>query len=157
LVKDEGSNATRLTADGTTAGTPAYMAPELATGAAYDGRADIYSLGCIAYFLLTGAPVFEETTPVAVALAHVQKTPAPVSQRTEVQVPAELEEIIMRCLAKNPADRPRSAIELAHALAAIDDCKSWTQEDSERWWRMHLPNYFASEEAHPAEALSLSR
>jgi serine/threonine-protein kinase len=157
LVKEEGSNATRLTADGTTAGTPAYMAPELATGAAYDGRADIYSLGCIAYFLLTGTPVFEETTPVAVALAHVQKTPAPVSQRTELQVPPELEEIIMRCLAKNPADRPQSAIELAHELAAIDDCKSWTQEDSERWWRMHLPNYFANEEAHSVEALSLSR
>jgi serine/threonine-protein kinase len=73
--------------DGTTAGTPAYMAPELATGAPFDGRADIYSLGCIAYFMLTGTPVFDEPSPVAVALAHVQKQPVRLSERTELSVP----------------------------------------------------------------------
>ena len=157
LVKSEHGNNTRLTLEGTTTGTPAYMAPELATGAPFDARADIYSLGCVAYFLLTGAPVFEESTPVAVAVAHVQKTPVPPSQRTELDVPPELESIIMKCLAKNPADRPRSAVELARDLVSIEVAKSWTDEEADRWWRAHLPGYFVDEENRAVEALSLAR
>jgi len=156
LVKAE-NGGTRLTMDGTTAGTPAYMAPEMATGSPFDGRADIYSLGCIGYFLLTGTAVFEESTPLATALAHVQKQPVPLSQRTELQVPDELEEIIMRCLAKNPADRPRTALDLGRSLAAFGRKEAWTPDDAEHWWRIHLPTYFSAEESHGAEALSLSR
>lgn len=154
LVKAEDPGATRLTLDGTTAGTPAYMAPELATGAAFDARADIYSLGCIAYFLLTGTPVFDEPTPVATAIAHVQKQPIPPSQRSELAVPPALEGVIMRCLAKNPADRPQTAAELARMLAGGDGVGAWTSDDAERWWRIHLPDYFAAEELQAAEALS---
>jgi len=157
LVKAEAAGATRLTMDGTTAGTPAYMAPELATGAAFDGRADLYSLGCVGYFLLTGAPVFEESTPVAVALAHVQKPPVPLSQRTEISVPPGLEEVIMRCLAKNPADRPRNATEVARALAAGAGADPWSEEHAEQWWRLNLPEFFAAGEPQSAEALSLVR
>ncbi len=157
LVKAENAASTRLTMDGTTAGTPAYMAPELATGAAFDARADIYSLGCIGYFLLTGTPVFEESTPVAVAVAHVQKQPVPPSQRTELSVPPALEEVIMRCLAKSPADRPQSAAELAKALAAAAGVAPWTYDDAEHWWRLNLPEYFATEATQAAEALSLAR
>jgi len=155
LVKSEEPGATRLTMDGTTAGTPAYMAPELATGAPFDGRADIYSLGCIAYFMLTGTPVFDEPSPVAVALAHVQKQPVRPSERTELSVPSSLESVIMRCLAKDPADRPQNAMELAVALEA-SDVGTWTRDESEHWWRTNLPESFAADEKHAGEALSLA-
>jgi eukaryotic-like serine/threonine-protein kinase len=154
LVKAENGRDTRLTMEGTTAGTPAYMAPEMATGSPFDGRADIYSLGCIGYFLLTGSVVFEESTPLATALAHVQKQPVPLSQRTELHVPADLEETIMRCLAKSPEDRPRTAAELGRSLAAFGRKDAWTPDDAEHWWRINLPDYF-SDETHGAEALSL--
>jgi eukaryotic-like serine/threonine-protein kinase len=156
LVKGEQAGSTRLTLAGTTAGTPAYMAPELATGAAFDGRADLYSLGCIGYYLLTGTPVFEESTPVAVAIAHVQKQPVPPSQRTELAVPRELEDVIMRCLAKEPAHRPQTAGELSRALAGFENDTSWRQEDAERWWRTHLPEHFTADESPDAEALSIA-
>ena len=157
LVKAENSENTRLTADGTTAGTPAYMAPELATGDPFDGRADLYSLGCIGYFLLTGAPVFEEATPVAVALAHLQKQPVPLSQRTELSVPPDLEAAIMRCLAKNPADRFESAAAFGRALAATKGVDHWSYDDAEHWWKLNLPDHFSPEGAHAPEALSLAR
>ena len=155
LVKTEEPGATRLTMDGTAAGTPAYMAPELATGTPFDGRADIYSLGCVAYFMLTGTPVFDEPSPVAVALAHVQKQPVRPSERTELPLPSSLEDIIMRCLAKNPEDRPQNAMELARALEA-SDVGTWTRNESEHWWRTNLPDSFAADEKHAAEALSLA-
>jgi serine/threonine protein kinase len=155
LVKTAEPGATRLTMDGTAAGTPAYMAPELATGAPFDGRADIYSLGCVAYFMLTGTPVFDEPSPVAVALAHVQKQPVRPSERTELSLPSSLEDLIMRCLAKNPEDRPQNAMELALALEA-SDVGTWTRNESEHWWRTNLPDSFAADEKHAAEALSLA-
>jgi eukaryotic-like serine/threonine-protein kinase len=157
LVKAENADNTRLTVDGTTAGTPAYMAPELASGAPFDGRADIYSLGCIGYFLLTGTPVFEAPTPVAVALAHLQKQPVPPSQRTELSVPSGLEDLIMRCLAKDPANRFESAAALGRALATTDGLAPWSGDKAEQWWRLNLPNYFSPEGAHAAEALSLAQ
>ena len=134
------------------------MAPELATGAMFDLRADLYSLACVGYFLLTGTPVFEESTPVAVALAHVQKEPIPPSQRSELPVPPSLEAVIMRCLAKNPADRPQSATELARALSDVDGVPCWTHDEAEQWWRVNLPEHFATlEEPQAARPLSLAR
>jgi serine/threonine-protein kinase len=157
LVKTDNAGNTRLTLDGTTAGTPAYMAPELATGATFDARVDIYSVGCIAYFLLTGLPVFEESSPVAVALAHVQKEPVPPSQRTEFLLPPGLEGVILGCLAKNPADRPQSAIELVRQLGELSFSEPWTQGSAQHWWKAHLPEIFASEQAPRGEAVSLPR
>lgn len=154
LVKTESVGATRLTLDGTTAGTPAYMAPELATGATFDARVDLYSVGCIAYFLLSGVPVFEESSPVAVALAHVQKEPVPPSQRSEFSLPPGLEGVILRCLAKNPADRPQSAVELLRQLRELSLGEPWTQDSAQRWWRAHIPEVFASELPQDVEALS---
>lgn len=154
LVKGENDGASRLTLEGTAAGTPAYMAPELATGAPFDARVDIYSLGCVAYFLLTGAPVFDEPSPVAVALAHVQKEPVPPSQRSELVLPASLEKVVLRCLAKNPEDRPQSATALARLLEECDGIGGWAQSDAEHWWRIHLPDSVSAHDAPCSEVLS---
>lgn len=141
LVKNLSPRETmHLTMDGTSAGTPAYMAPETAMGETdIDGRVDIYGLGCVAYFLLTGSPVFEEKTPTATALAHVQKEPVPPSERSEIPIPADLERVVLRCLAKKPEDRPHSAQELGRQLAACAAPAAWTREDAAEWWQIHLP------------------
>src|SRR6266852_5624078 len=97
---------TRVTAEGATAGTPAYMPPEVALSREQiDGRADLYGLGCVAYWLLTGCLVFEEKSSTATILAHVQNTPVAPSQRSRIPVPDSLERTILSCLAKSPADR----------------------------------------------------
>ena len=112
---------------------PAYMAPEIALGhQGIDGRADIYSLGCLAYFLLTGQPVFVADTPVATALAHVNDQPIPPSLRSEFEIPSALEALILQCLHKNPADRPASAVELAQGLTASIPQNTWTAERGTR-------------------------
>lgn len=100
-------------------GTPAFMAPEMVDGEPVDGRADLYSLGCVAYYLLTGRLVFEAETAIQTALLHVQQEPVPPSLRTENPVPPALERLVLACLEKRPADRPRSAAELAAELALL--------------------------------------
>ena len=104
-----------------------------------DARADIYALGCVAYFLLTGELVFEERTPMATALAHIQKPPVPPSQRSELAIPGSLERVVMACLEKKPEDRPQSAAELARLLEACTDVPPWTRADALRWWEVHVP------------------
>jgi serine/threonine-protein kinase len=129
-----------LTVDGRSAGTPAYMAPEVAMGdGVVDGRADLYALGCVAYYLLTGQQVFEEKTATAAALAHVQKTPVPPSHRSELAIPPELERVVLDCLAKKPADRPASATELERRLAACSLDAAWTQAEAAEWWQTYRP------------------
>ena len=104
---------------GMTPGTPAYMAPEMAHNRTVDGRADLYSLGCVAYYLLTGHLVFEGDTPLQTILQHLQAPPEPPSRRTTRPIPAELEALILDCLAKRPEDRPASAADVAERLAAV--------------------------------------
>jgi serine/threonine-protein kinase len=141
LVKNVSYQETlHLTATGITAGTPSYMAPEVAMGEEHlDGRADIYSLACVAYFLLTGSPVFDEKAATATVMAHVLKKPTPPSQRTEVSIPPQLESIVLRCLAKKPEDRPQSAKELDRLLAGVSADAEWTQENASEWWQTYLP------------------
>jgi serine/threonine-protein kinase len=142
LVKNVSRKETlHLTAPGVAAGTPAYMAPEVALGDdSIDGRADVYSLGCVAYFLLTGSPVFDERTATATAMAHVQKTPLAPSARSEVPIPPLLENIVLRCLAKQPDQRPRSVQELARLLGSIGEVPEWTQANASDWWQTYLPS-----------------
>ncbi len=141
-------DSTLLTATGATTGTPAFMAPEIATSNTFDSRTDIYGLGCVAYWLLTARLLFEEPTPTATVLAHLQKEPVPPSQRTEIEVPPELERIIMSCLAKDPAQRPQSAASLNRMLAACPGVPPWSQEDAESWWRINAPDTAASAQGH---------
>jgi serine/threonine-protein kinase len=146
LVKarhDLGPAATELTMEGVVAGTPTFMAPEMAAGPEIDGRADIYALGCVGYWLLTGQPVFEGDTALATVLQHVQSEPVPPSVRTELEVPEALEKVILACLAKDPAGRPQTAGDLDDALAACD--AGWGRERAEDWWQLHLAQNGASE------------
>src|SRR5437867_499903 len=112
----DGSTLTQL---GTSIGTPAYMSPEQAAGdPSVDHRADIYSLGCTAYELLTGQPPFHGRTPARMLAAHMTETPPPISQ-LRPDTPAALEQLVMWCLAKEPAERPQSGQEIVQALESI--------------------------------------
>jgi serine/threonine-protein kinase len=130
-------------ATGITPGTPAYMAPELAQDGAVDGRADLYSLGCVAYYLLTGRIVFEAETALQMLLKHLQEPPVPPSHVARPgTVPPELERLVLACLSKQPSSRPAGAAELSRALEEIR-IEPWTQEQAEYWWtardRSHGP------------------
>jgi serine/threonine-protein kinase len=134
-----GHDALDLTASGTITGTPAYMAPEFVLGHGEDHRADLYALGCVLYYLLTGETVFSGDTPMQMMFDHVQATPVPPSQRTTQPVPAALEQLILALLAKDPAQRPQSATELREQLARIEVAKQWTTQRADRWWQLYLP------------------
>jgi len=142
------SAQTCLTRDGVTTGTPAFMAPEVAMGRPeVDGRADLYSLGCVGYWLLTGQLVFEAENAMAIVVAHVQTPPVPPSQRTEMEVPGSLERVILQCLEKDPARRPETARKLLDLLAECEGAGAWTQKEAETWWSTHMPRkgaYYAA-------------
>jgi eukaryotic-like serine/threonine-protein kinase len=122
------------------AGTPAYMAPEAALNASdADVRADLYAVGAVAYWMVTGSLVFEGLTDYETLLEHVNRVPVPPSQRSETEIPAELEQIIMACLAKDPLKRPQSATELIARLKAVPLAAAWTPERAEHWWLAHRP------------------
>ena len=145
-VRDPADGVTQLTGSGMTSGTPGFMAPEMVTGdAPVDGRADIYALGCVGYWLLTGQLVFEGNTPMAVLIQHVKEAPPALSSRTELRVPPRLERLIHACLAKSPDDRPASADDVGQELAAIAaELPSWNRERAESWWRTNLPTLYAA-------------
>jgi serine/threonine-protein kinase len=129
-----------LTRDVVVRGTPAFIAPEQALGAAaIDGRADIYATGCVAYWLLTGRLVFTADTPMGLLLHHAKTAPTPPSALTELPIPTRLEQLVMSCLAKDPADRPQSARELSRRLGELDGSNDWTQERARAWWGIHQP------------------
>src|SRR5439155_6172651 len=108
-----------LTSVGMALGTPAYMAPEqIAADVAADHRVDIYAWGVMAYELLAGKPPFAERSPQAMLAAHIAELPEPLAKRRP-GLPAPLTELVMRCLAKQPADRPRNATEIVAALDAL--------------------------------------
>ena len=131
---------TQMTMTGVIAGTPSFLAPEVAAGAkSIDGRVDLYGLGCVAYWLLTGQLVFDEPGPAAMMVAHLQKEPVPPTLRVELPVPADLDALVMRLLAKNPGDRPPSAARLRQLLQECREVPAWSQEEAERWWRINSP------------------
>ena len=121
-------------------GTPAYIAPEVVLGdSPVDGRADIYALGCVAYYLVTGQKVFEDPSPMQVMIHHVQDPPLPPSQRTELHVPADLDALILRCLEKRPAQRPQDIDELLRLIRQCRVATDWDDDRAKDWWLTHLP------------------
>lgn len=128
-----------LTHEGHIAGTPAFMAPEMIRMEKIDHRYDIYALGCVAYWLLTGTHVFKVGSFERQMAAHLKAVPEPVSQRRGSPVPAALEELIMQCLAKQPDERPGTVAEIAARLRAIELGETWTREEAKRWWKENVP------------------
>jgi serine/threonine-protein kinase len=138
--KKQDAGQSVMTADHTTTGTPGYMAPELIMGEAdTDRRADVYALGCVAYYMLTGQPVFEADTPMKILIQHVQERPVPPSIRAEVRIPRELDELVLACLEKDPNKRPQDAAELFRLACGCGACGEWTNESAIAWWETHLP------------------
>lgn len=117
------------------AGTPAYLSPEAITAPDTLGpAADIYALGAVGYFLLTGEPVFTGATVVEICGHHVHSAPVPPSERASVHLSAELEALILRCLAKKPAERFGGVRELRRALLALPEAEIWDDGAAEAWW-----------------------
>jgi serine/threonine-protein kinase len=131
-----------LTADQKTTGTPAYMAPEIILGETdIDRRADVYALGCVAYFLLTGQLVFEADTPMKMLLQHVQAQPVPPSQRTELPIPPEVDALVLACLEKDPEKRPQNAEVLLSLACGCKSAECWNNDLAKTWWEKHLPEF----------------
>lgn len=121
-----------VTQAGAVMGTPDYMSPEQADGTGADERSDLYSLGATVYFLLTGRPPFTGRTALDVLVAH-RTQPVP-SVAVAAGAPAALDAVVMRLLAKSPADRPPTADAVLSDLATCDGCPTWSDADAERWW-----------------------
>jgi serine/threonine protein kinase len=129
------SRADRIT------GTPAYLAPEVVTAhGSVDGRADIYALGCVAYYLLTGRLVFEGESAIQVAVAHAMEAPIPPSQRVDVHIPKDLERVVMACLEKDPERRPRTAVALLEMLRSLELRPERSRPGESRGMRLRAVN-----------------
>jgi serine/threonine-protein kinase len=116
------------------------MAPEMALESGeVDRRSDIYSLGCVAYWLTTGQLVFEGNTPIAKVVQHIQSVPVPPSEKSELEIPKPLEEIILACLEKSPDARPQNIAELDRLLADCITGRRWDNEKAGEWWDLHRP------------------
>jgi predicted Ser/Thr protein kinase len=154
IVPAKDDEATMLrTAANVLTGTPLYMAPEAVKGDDFvDGRSDLYALGAVGYFLLAGAPVFKAGSVVEVIAHHLHTIPAPVSERSPFPVPADLDALIMRCLAKNPNERFATARELVGALHASAHRTPWSIEEAEAWW-----NEFTMQRHGAADRVDISR
>jgi hypothetical protein len=119
-------------------GTPLFMAPEaIARPADVEPRSDLYSLAAVGYFLWTGGPVFSGATVGQICEHHLRSQPLRPSLKLGVALPASLEDLIMRCLAKRPEERVPSALQFVRELSALSDVDAWTAEDAEAWWRTY--------------------
>jgi serine/threonine-protein kinase len=145
LVKEvEESDKARLTHEDVVAGTPQYLAPEtIQAGNTPDPRSDLYALGAVAYYLLTGVPLFEGR-PLQVIQSHLNASPQSPSARLGRSLPVKLERLVLECLEKDPNLRPESAQALLDRLDACDDVAPWGAEEARRWWlarRTGAPGY----------------
>jgi DNA-binding NtrC family response regulator len=130
--------AASMTAAGLVLGTPAFLAPELISES-FDRRADIYALGCVAFWLLTGRPPFEARDAMSLIVHHARTKPHPPSLLSEEAVPAELDAVVLECLAKVPSDRPASADILLERLDRIPLVSPWDERRARTWWDLHEP------------------
>ena len=123
------------------AGTPAYMAPETILGEEPDRRVDIYAIGCLLRFVLTGEPVFSSQHRVQLLLQHLQEAPTPPSHSTEQPIPRAVDELVLACLQKDPACRPTTVDEVLRRASSSISGDMWDQEAASQWWEKHLPDH----------------
>jgi serine/threonine-protein kinase len=136
---DPGAAAEKLTQDGAIAGTPEYMSAEQAEGVAQlDGRSDIYSLGAVAYYLLTGRPPFRKANALQLLFAHVREPVRPIAE-IRPDVPSDLETVVLRCLEKDRERRFQDVAALDDALAGCQRGAAWTEAQAADWWHRHVP------------------
>jgi serine/threonine-protein kinase len=141
LVKNELKHADEqlhITQADVVSGTPAFIAPESISGIASVGPpADVYALGCVAYWLVTGQYVFQAPNATMMLMQHLQATPVPPSHRSPKPIPQDFEQIILRCLSKDPAARPHDAAELSGLLRKCRPASVWTEDRAHEWWNAH--------------------
>jgi eukaryotic-like serine/threonine-protein kinase len=134
LVKSLGEDSS-ISSTGLIAGTPLYLSPEAITAPdEVDAKSDLYALGAVGYFMLTGKPMFEGHAVLALCAHHIETVPEPPSRRLGRAIPADLERVLLQCLEKNPRARPASARAVALSLAPVH---GWTQTDGAAWWERH--------------------
>ena len=140
LVKSQGGDALEpgLTAPHTVTGTPAYLSPESALGEPVDQRTDIYALGCVAYWMLTGQHVFTGASAMQIVARHVSSAPALPSKHSSFDVSASLDQLVLACLAKKPGDRPPTARDLCDRLSKCAEESVWTRGDAKLWWETQM-------------------
>jgi serine/threonine-protein kinase len=139
LVKNFGAedDSLKLTRDGAFTGSPAFMSPEQAAGSEHlDARSDIYNVGAVAYFLITGRLPFERQSTLQMLHAHANEPFVPVDE-FKTAVAGDLQAVIVRCLEKDPHSRYQDARSLDKALAACECAREWTAERAEEWWQRH--------------------
>ena len=129
----------QLTVEGAIAGTPGYMSPEAATGAALDARTDIYSFGCLAYRVLAGRDVFEGATPLQQLVLHMTTDPEPLTDAASQPIPPALAALVMRCIAKNVDERPSSMQDIGRELEEMGLQELWSRERAEAFWSVIRP------------------
>ena len=140
VVSRQGESTEPVTAAGMILGTPAFLAPELLAGhGAFDARADIYGLACVAFWLLTGRPPFDAPDARSLLMHHSTTAPLPPSKFSPGPIPAALDALVLECLSKDPACRPASSQVLSERLEAIPLTRDWNQTRARMWWELHEP------------------
>jgi serine/threonine protein kinase len=149
----------RITQVGQAMGTPAYMAPEQALGHELDGRADLYALACVGFFLLSGRLLFQKSGSLPMMMAHITEEPPEFENCIPNYLPPELTTVLLRCLAKKPEDRPNDARALANALKSIpiSERERWTDAQAQAWWATRPPKPPPREPPPSAEAANTTR
>lgn len=127
-----------VTVPHTVTGTPAYLSPESVLGEPVDQRTDIYALGCVAYWMLTGEYVFTGESAMQIVARHVSSDPAPPSRHSTFDVSPALDQLVLACLKKKPAERPATARELCDGLGECEVETSWTRQDAKNWWETRM-------------------
>lgn len=141
----------RLTQQGMVSGTPAYMSPEQAAGNRdLDGRSDLYALGCVAYFMLTGHEIFEDKNPIHVMLGQIERPPVPITERNRnATLSPDFERVLTRLLAKRREDRYEDAAALAEALRRCHLAEPWSHARARAWWEKLRGGKLPAREAKP--------
>ena len=140
VVSRKGAEAARpITVSGLVLGTPAFLAPELVAQTSFDGRADIYSLGCVAFWLLTGRPPFQGADAMDLLRQHLDATPSPPSSLAPDPIPSDLDALVIQCLSKDPSLRPANAEQLVARLDGLSVAEWWSQQRARAWWALHEP------------------